>query len=224
MRHLFLDLDGTLTDPAPGIGACFVHAARALGHATLTVADVRRFIGPPLREAFREILVTDDVVRIEEAVTIYRQRFASVGLFENSVYPGVPDTLARLRQAGYQLCVVTSKPAPYANRIIDHFGLRELLPRVYGAELSGERSTKAELVAYALELEQLEPTEACMVGDREHDMLGAKANGTYAIGVTWGYGSRAELEAAGADRVVDKLEDLITAASSLLGLPRASSA
>jgi phosphoglycolate phosphatase len=222
MHHLFLDLDGTLTDPAPGIGACFVHAARALGHASVTEADVRRFIGPPLRDAFREILATEDVVRIEEAVTIYRERFASVGLFENSVYPSVPSVLARLREAGYALCVVTSKPAPYANRIIDHFGLRALLPHVYGAELSGERSTKAELVAHALEVEKLAPSDACMIGDREHDVLGAKANGTYAIGVTWGYGSRAELEAAGADRVVDAVEDLLAAARSLVGPPRSS--
>ncbi len=221
MRHLFLDLDGTLTDPAPGIGACFVHAARALGHASITDADVRRFIGPPLREAFQEILATHDAARIEEAVAIYRERFAAVGLFENSVYPGVPSALAQLREAGYQLCVVTSKPAPYANRIIDHFALRELLPRVYGAELSGERSTKAELVAHALEVERLAPADACMIGDREHDVLGARANGTYAIGVTWGYGSRVELEAAGADRVVDTLEELVSALRSLAGAPRA---
>jgi phosphoglycolate phosphatase len=220
MGHVFLDLDGTLTDPAPGIGACFVHAARVLGHAAITEADVRRFIGPPLRDVFRELLATDDSLRIEEAVSVYRERFATVGLFENSVYPGVPDALARLRQAGYQLCVVTSKAAVYANRIVDHFGLRELLPRVYGAELSGERSTKAELIAHALEAEGLAPSEACMVGDREHDVLGARANGTSAVGVTWGYGSRAELEAAGANRVVDTLEELLTAASSLVAPTR----
>ena len=222
MHHLFLDLDGTLTDPAPGIGACFVHAARALGHASVTDADVRRFIGPPLRDAFREILATEDEARVEEAVAIYRERFAAVGLFENSVYPGVPGVLTRLREAGYELCVVTSKPAPYADRIIDHFGLRALLPRVYGAELSGERSTKAELVAHAIEVERLAPSDVCMIGDREHDVFGARANGTYAIGVTWGYGSRAELEAAGADRVVDELEELLAAASSLVGPPRSS--
>jgi phosphoglycolate phosphatase len=215
MRHLFFDLDGTLTNPAPGIGACFVHAARALGHTEITEAAMRRFIGPPLREAFCEILATRDEAVIEEAVRIYRERFGTVGLFENSVYPGVVEALGRLGAAGHALSVVTSKPAPYAERIVDHFGLREHVPHVYGAELSGERSTKAEQIALALEVERLAPRDACMIGDREHDVLGARVHGVRAIGVTWGYGSRAELEAAGADRVVDTLEELIVAVQAL---------
>jgi phosphoglycolate phosphatase len=217
MHHLFLDLDGTLTDPAPGIGACFVHSARALGHTTLTEADVRRFIGPPIREAFAEILGTRDGARIEEALRIYRERFSTVGLFENAVYPGVHDTLARLRAAGHSLSLVTSKAAVYAERIIDHFELRPYVPRVYGAELSGERSTKAELVAYALAGERVAATEACMIGDREHDVRGAKMHGVATVGVTWGYGSRAELEAAGADCVVDSFEEMLAAVAGMAG-------
>jgi phosphoglycolate phosphatase len=221
MRHLFLDLDGTLTDPAPGIAACFVYAARVLGHAAVSEADVRRFIGPPLREAFWEILATRDPVRIEEAVRVYRERFGTVGLFENSVYPGVPEALAQLRAAGYALSLVTSKAESYANRIVDHFGLREQLPHVYGAALSGERSTKTELIGHALAVEELAPADACMIGDREHDIVGAKAHGVRAIGVTWGYGSRAELEAAGADRVVDTREGLLAAVLALSKRPNA---
>jgi phosphoglycolate phosphatase len=215
MRHLFLDLDGTLTDPAPGIGACFLHSARALGHTTLTEANVRRYIGPPIREAFGEILGTRDVERIEEALRIYRERFSTIGLFENAVYPGVPEALARLCAAGHSLSIVTSKAAVYAERIVDHFELRRFVPRVYGAELSGERSTKAELVAHALAGERLVAAQACMVGDREHDVLGAKAHGLATIAVTWGYGSRTELEAAGADHLVDTLEQLIAAVAAL---------
>jgi phosphoglycolate phosphatase len=215
MRHLFLDLDGTLTDPAPGIGACFLHSARALGHTTLTEASVRRYIGPPIREAFGELLGTRDGDRIEEALRIYRERFSTIGLFENAVYPGVPDALARLCAAGHSLSIVTSKAAVYAERIVDHFELRRFVPRVYGAELSGERSTKAELVAHALASERLAPAQACMIGDREHDVLGAKAHGLVTIGVTWGYGSRSELEAAGADQLVDTLEQLIAAVAAL---------
>jgi phosphoglycolate phosphatase len=215
MHHLFFDLDGTLTDPAPGIGACFLHSARALGHTTLTEADVRRFIGPPIREAFSDILGTQDAERIEEAVRIYRERFSTLGLFENAVYPGVHDALARLGAAGHALSLVTSKPAVYAERIVDHFGLRPAVTRVYGAELSGERSTKAELVAYALAGERLAAAEACMIGDREHDVRGAKAHGVATIGVTWGYGSRAELEAAGADCVVDSFEAMMAAVAGL---------
>jgi phosphoglycolate phosphatase len=226
VRHLFFDLDGTLTDPAPGIGACFLHTARTLGLAHVCEAGafagsgLRRWIGPPLREAFVEILATRDPARVEEAVRIYRERFSTVGLFENSVYPGVPEMLQALREAGFVLSLVTSKAAVYAERIVEHFGLREHLPRVYGAELGGERSTKAELIAHALEREGLRAIDACMIGDREHDVLGAKANALRAIGVTWGYGTRAELEAAGADRVVDTREGLVAALSSPSGLTR----
>lgn len=223
MRHLFFDLDGTLTDPAPGIAACFVHSARALGHSALTAADVRRYIGPPIREAFGEILGTRDAARIEEALRIYRERFSTVGLFENAVYPGVPDALARLCDAGHALSLLTSKPAVYAERIIDHFELRQFVPRVYGAELSGERSTKAELLAHALAIEGLAASQACMIGDREHDVHGARAHGLVAIGVTWGYGSRAELEAAGAHHVVDTLSELLAAVAALDPSTRARS-
>jgi phosphoglycolate phosphatase len=208
-RHLFFDLDGTLTDPAPGIYACLLHAARALGHTGLEEADLRRYIGPPLRECFAELLVTRDVVLIEEAVGHYRERFGSVGLFENEVYPGVADALTRLGQAGHPLRVVTSKPGVYADRIIDHFGLRVHFPRVYGAELSGALGTKSELIALALSTEGIVPSDAIMIGDREHDILGAKAQGVAAIGVTWGYGSRAELLDAGAEHVVGSLSELV---------------
>jgi phosphoglycolate phosphatase len=110
---------------------------------------------------------------------------------------------------------VTSKATVYAERIVDHFGLRRFVPRVYGAELSGERSTKPELVALALTAERLVPAQACMIGDREHDVQGAQAHGLIAIGVTWGYGSRSELEAAGADHLVDTLEELVEVVSAL---------
>jgi phosphoglycolate phosphatase len=215
VRHLFFDLDGTLTDPAPGIGACLLHAAHALGHSALAEADVRRYIGPPLRECFAELLGTEDPARIEDAVRLYRERFGSVGIFENSVYPELPDALARLRHRGHPLCVVTSKPAVYADRIVDHFGLREHFPRVYGADLSGALGTKSQLVALALDTERIRPAQACMIGDREHDVLGAKAHGVLAIGVTWGYGSRAELEAAGADHVVGNFSELLAVIGQL---------
>jgi phosphoglycolate phosphatase len=206
--HLLFDLDGTLTDPSPGITACLLHAVRALGHAAPPALEMRRFIGPPLRKVFAEILGTEDVGRVEEAVTIYRERFSTLGLYENAVYPGLTGVLAELRGDGFELRVVTSKAHVYADRIIDHFGLREFFPRVYGAELSGERSTKAELIAHVLASEAVQPRSCCMIGDRLHDVEGAQAHGMRALGVTWGYGSRAELETAGADLVIDALEEL----------------
>jgi phosphoglycolate phosphatase len=181
---------------------------------------MRRFIGPPLRAVFAEILETEEPAYLELAVQHYRERYSTIGLYENAVYPAVPRVLAELRDAGFQLRVVTSKAHVYADRIVDHFALREFFPRVYGAELSGERSTKTELLAYVLASEPSEPQRACMIGDRHHDIDGAKAHALAAIGVTWGYGTRAELETAGADRVVDRLEELPAAVHSLGSVSR----
>ena len=210
-RHLFFDLDGTLTYPAPGICACLAHAVSALGRPAPPGAELRRFIGPPLRDVFAELLGSSEGALVEEAVRRYRERFSTIGLYENAVYPGIPNVLAALGAEGFSLRVVTSKPHVFADRIIDHFGLREFFPRVYGAELTGERSSKAELIAHALVSEDAPPSRACMIGDRRHDVEGARAHGVTAIGVTWGYGSREELEQAGADRVVEHLDELRSA-------------
>jgi phosphoglycolate phosphatase len=205
MRHAFFDLDGTLTDPALGIVRCFQHALRALSGPAWADAELRQFIGPPLRPAFQAIFRTDDTALVERAIGAYRERFGSEGLYENAVYPEIPDVLAKLRHAGFQLWVVTSKPHVYADRIIDHFGLREHFARVYGAELSGARSEKAELIEHVLREERIDPASTCMIGDRRHDIEGARANGVAGLGVLWGYGSREELERAGAADIVESV-------------------
>ena len=216
-RHLFFDLDGTLTDPAPGICACLSHAVCALGRPAPPSAELRRFIGPPLHDAFAELLCSSERALLDEAVRLYRERFSTVGLYENAIYPGIPSVLAALRAEGFSLRVLTSKPHVFADRIVDHFGLREFFPRVYGSELTGERSSKAELLAHALASEDAHPHRACMIGDRRHDVEGARAHGVSAIGVTWGYGSREELELAGADRIVDQFDQLHPAVRKSLG-------
>lgn len=208
MHHLFFDLDGTLTDPAPGITGSLAYALRRLGRPEPSLVELRRFIGPPLREVFAELLATADAEAIEEAVGLYRERFSSVGLFENAVYPGIEASLEQLGTHGFALSIVTSKPEPYANQIIDHFGLRRFFPGVYGAELSGERSSKSELVAHALASERLGSLDVGMIGDRRHDVAGAQAHGVAAIGVTWGYGTPEELREAGAARVVHSVSEL----------------
>jgi len=167
-----------------------------------------RFIGPPLRASFREILGTDDIGVIEEAMRLYRERFAHVGLFENSVYPGMPKALSEIRGEGHVMCVATSKPKIYADRIIDHFGLREFFDGVYGSELSGERTDKGDLLEYVLSREVADPATTWMIGDRTHDIVGARTNRIAAVGVLWGYGDRAELEEAGADFLIQTVEDL----------------
>jgi len=204
MRNAFFDLDGTLTDPAVGIVRCMQHALGAMQCRIPWPDDaLKRFIGPPLQESFKTLLGTDDPEQTQRAVELYRERFGEVGLYENELFPAIPGVLAQLRESGHRLWVVTSKAHVYADRIVDHFGLRPFFERVYGAELSGERANKADLIAYVLEREGIAARQACMIGDRKHDIEGARANELASIGVLWGYGSRAELERAGATTIVE---------------------
>jgi phosphoglycolate phosphatase len=141
------------------------------------------------------------------ATGLYRERFVSAGMFENAVYPGVVAGLGHLRKAGHQLWVVTSKPRVYARRILGHFSLSDAFVSVYGSELSGENADKADLIRHVLSAERFNE-QPRMVGDRRHDIEAAHANGLLGVGVLWGYGSRAELEAAGADTLVESMEQL----------------
>jgi phosphoglycolate phosphatase len=145
---------------------------------------------------------------VEAAVVHYRERFSTVGLYENAVYPDVPPGLAALREAGHRLWVVTSKPGVYARLIIEHFGLTALFQDVYGSELSGENADKADLIAHVLAAERLVPRGVRMIGDRAADIVGGRANGTGTVGVLWGYGSREELTNADPDVLVDSMAGL----------------
>ncbi|HYP76643.1 MAG TPA: HAD hydrolase-like protein [Polyangiaceae bacterium] len=209
--YLFFDLDGTLTDSRPGILASMRHALTTLGMKIPTDEVLSRFIGPPTHDAFRELLDSSDAELNARAIAIYRERYGELGLFESSVYPGVSDGLKALRAADIPLFVVTSKPQVYANIIIDHFQLRQYFRHVYGSELSGERSKKGELIAHVLSSEGIAPANAWMIGDRLHDVVGAKHNGLRSAGVLWGYGSPAELSDAGADCLFRTMPDLVHA-------------
>jgi phosphoglycolate phosphatase len=206
--RLFFDLDGTLTDPGRGISLCLQHALVRLGRAAPDAGDLTWCVGPPLRDSLAQLLRSTDASLIEQAIAYYRERFVSVGMFENVVYPGVHEGLARLRDAGHRLSVVTSKPQLYAREILAHFDLLQMFVAVYGSELSGERADKVSLLRHALGAEPSD-TRPCVVGDRRHDVEGAHANGLLAIGVLWGYGSKTELEAAGADRLVATMVELL---------------
>ncbi len=212
---VLLDLDGTLTNPATGIVRCIRHALSAMGADTWLDADLTQCIGPPLQESFRHLLGTDSPHAIAEAMEHYRGRFAEVGLFENEVYPGVPEALEQLAMSGYHLRVATSKPHVFAERILEHFGLRDFFADVYGSELSGVRTNKGELISYLLAREQVETHAVCMVGDRKHDIHGARSNGLTSVGVLWGFGTRLELEEAGADVVAEAVPDLVSTLRTL---------
>ncbi len=201
---VLLDLDGTLTDPYDGISRCVVHALERLGLPVPGEQALRDVVGPPLEEGFAGLGVPADLVG--EAVALYRERFTVRGLYENRVYDGIPAALQVLQGRGDRLAVATSKPEPFAVRILEHFGLAESFVLVGGATLDGSRRHKADVVGHVLA--SLGETEAVMVGDRAQDVLGAAAHGLPCVGVSWGYARPGELAAAGARLVVDAPAEL----------------
>ncbi len=216
---VFFDLDGTLTDPAEGITACIRYA---LFHAGAPIPDAARLlncIGPPLQETFADFLHATDPGLVEQAIGKYRERFEAVGMFENRVYEGIVGELTKLKERGYRLCVATSKPQVYAEKILRHFDLESYFDHVFGPDLEGNRREKAALLSHALDVTGTAPTRALMIGDRKHDMVGARSNYIRALGVLWGFGSRDELHASGADAVVDDVLNLTPAITSLHPAP-----
>jgi len=195
------DLDGTLTDPKTGITRSVQYALERLGRPVPEADALTWMIGPPLIAGFTELLGGPEDA--PEAVRLYRERFSDVGLFENEVYAGIPALLARLRDEEVRLFVATSKPHVYARRIVEHFGLAPFFREVYGSELDNRNTDKRDLIRHILAREGFDPAGAVMIGDRKHDAIGARANGLAAIGVTWGYGSRQELQDAGVACLVD---------------------
>ena len=199
MNTIFFDLDGTLTDPKPGITGSIQYALQKLDLPVPSQDDLTWCIGPPLRSSFVKLLGGE--ASADLAVSLYRERFSDIGLYENSVYAGIGDVLTTLRQSGRRLFVATSKAHVFAERIVDHFSLREHFDFVFGAELDGTRADKSDLLAHALKTTSVDPSHAVMIGDRSHDMIGARNNGMKGIGVLYGYGSEQELTAAGARHV-----------------------
>jgi phosphoglycolate phosphatase len=208
--HVLLDLDGTISDSSVGIARSLRHAFVACGYDPPSDDEVRTVIGPPFEVGLPTLgIPLDDVARVAAA---YRERYEVIGLFENDLYPGIVEMLDELTTAGFVLVLATAKPEDTAVRIIDHFGLTRYFTAQAGAshDLSSGRRTKAEVIAWALVHVGLTShttgraaQPVVMVGDREHDVDGARANGIPCIGVTWGFGSVAELTQAGAVTLVD---------------------
>lgn len=209
LKSVLFDLDGTLTDPKPGITRCIAYGLERLGLVSPPPEELLWCIGPPLIESLETLVGDSNLAR--QALTYYRERFSEVGLYENEVYAGIVEALAELVAMGFGLHLATSKPQPYAQRILDHFELSGYFQGVHGSSLDGSLVNKGELIAHLLATEALNPTEALMVGDRAHDVFGATANGIACLGVLYGYGSREELEAAGAVALCEKPEQLVGA-------------
>jgi phosphoglycolate phosphatase len=199
MGDIFFDLDGTLTDPKPGITRSIQFALEKLDREVPTEDELVWCIGPPLLESFEKML--DDSRLAVTALKFYRERFSDKGLYENRIYAGIEHTLTVLMASGRRLFIATSKPTIYATRIVEHFEMGIYFERVFGSELDGARSDKTELLSHALEKTGAVAREAIMIGDRAHDMIGARNNGMTAVGVLYGFGSKGELVAAGAHRI-----------------------
>lgn len=209
--HIFFDLDGTLTDPAQGITNSFIHALKFYGLPIPSYEELCKLIGPPLPYSFESTFGFDHD-KAMEAVAKYREYFSTNGLFENKVYSGIPELLQTLKEQGKHLVVATSKPEEYSIKIIEHFGLDKYFDYVCGSLMDESRSKKSEVIAYALKrcgLGECDKAQVLMVGDRFHDIEGAKANGLKSCGVLFGYGSRQELEKSCADYIVKDINELL---------------
>lgn len=202
IETVLFDLDGTLTDSGLGITKGVQYALGQLGYDVPPRESLFSFIGPPLHKSFQRHCGVDEA-GAAEAVRQFRVYYNEMGgILENEVYPGVRELLRDLKAAGKRLMVATSKPQAAAEKVMRHFGLDEFVPEIIGGT-DDTRNTKGKVIAYALREYGVDPTTAVMVGDREHDILGAAENNLPAIGITWGYGDRAELETAGAEAVFD---------------------
>ncbi len=197
-----LDLDGTLSDSRPGIAACFRHMLAELGHDPAVVGDVSWAVGPPIAVSVRTLLEKYGDDRVDLGLATYRARYSTTGLYECSVFPGIPEMLAALTEAGLALCVATSKRRDFAERVVDYLDIRRYLPKVYGALPGGGLDDKRDLLAEILRVEGYQAATTTMVGDRLHDIHAAQANTLRSIGVLWGYGGQVELQEAGANVIV----------------------
>lgn len=209
MKYYLFDLDGTLTDPFEGITNSVVHALKYYGIEVSDKRELACFIGPPLIESFMKYygLSRDEAV---EAVERYREHFGVKGLFENEIYEGVSDMLRRLKESGKVVIMATSKPEVYARRIAEHFDIAKYFDYMAGSLLEGKRVAKTEVIEYALETLGITEREECiMIGDRHHDINGARLSGMKSAGCLWGYGSEEELREAGADIILRSVDEIL---------------
>lgn len=204
---ILFDLDGTLTDSAPGIINSIRYALEKHGLDVPEENELRKFVGPPLKEQFQKVFGLSDAEG-EEMVASYREYYSTKGIYENRVYEGIPEMLSRLRKAGVRLMMATSKPEKYARIIAEHFRFAEYFEYMGGACMDGTRTDKYAVIEYVLDTCKVTDRDhVVMVGDRSHDMVGAKRAGIHSLGVLYGYGSREELEESGAELFAETPEE-----------------
>lgn len=206
---VLFDLDGTLTDPGEGITNSVAYALKKYGIEVSDRRELYKFIGPPLKDSFMKYYGFNED-KAEQAIAFYREYFRDKGIFENRVYEGVEDMLRQLHTDGKKIVLATSKPEEFAVRILEYFDLKKYFSVVAGASMDSSRSKKGDVIKYAISLcEDFCKDTAVMVGDREHDIIGAKENGLKSIGVLYGYGDEKELKNAGADYIISTTQDIL---------------
>lgn len=212
--YLFFDLDGTLTNPAQGITNSFIYAFKSLGLEVPPYQTLLTFIGPPLPVTFGKIMGLPES-QIDEAIKKYREYFSTKGIFENELFADIPPALEKLKAMGKRLIVATSKPEEYSVKIIEHFGLDKYFDYICGSCMDETRGSKTEIISYALDhcgivgsSDNNNKSRVLMIGDRFHDIEGAKNNGIKSCGVLYGFGSQEELKNAGADFIIPNIDGL----------------
>lgn len=205
-KHILFDLDGTLTDPMMGITKSVRYALNYYGIEVKDLNDLLPFIGPPLRDSFKEYYGFDEA-KANEAVEKYREYYKTDGIFDNKVYQGMVECLQTLKDNGKKLYIATSKPEFFAKQIIEHFSLSKYFEYVGGSEFNS-REKKAEVIEYVLKTNQIDNDDVIMVGDRKHDIIGAHENKIPCVGVLYGYGTEDELKQYQADYLVSTVEEL----------------
>lgn len=207
-KNILFDLDGTLTDSFDGITNSALYALHNMGVTKYNKSNLNFFVGPPLYDSFGRIFDGDEQ-KVERAVTLYREYFAERGWKENSVYDGVPQMLRQLNDMGKRLIVATSKPELFARRIVEYFDLSKYFTFVAGASMDASRTKKAKVIEYAIANTGIEKAETIMIGDRNHDILGAKQCGLKSMGVLYGYGDLQEHVDAGADYIAKTPQEVV---------------
>lgn len=208
-KNILFDLDGTLTDSSPGIINAYIYSLNKLGLNEDDISIVRSYIGSPLRAYYaeRQKLTPEDS---ELAVKYFREHYNDTGIYENNVYPGIKELLEKLTDSGCRLYIATSKPEKFALTVLEHFGLKSYFTYIKGSDMSPDNKPKDVIIKHVMEVNSLTANDSIMIGDRYHDIRGAHLNSIASIAVTYGYGSREELEKENPTHFVGNAEEIKT--------------
>ena len=210
MKTVLFDLDGTLTDSREGILKSIQYALSCYGIEE-GIENLGMFLGPPAHLAFQEFYGFSEE-KAFEITNVFRKRYSEKGIYENHIYDGIKELLEKFHSDGIKLCVATSKPQIYTDKILENFDIRKYFDIVVGSDLDGKLCNKSDIIAKVIELGGYDKSECFMVGDRKYDIIGAKENGIKSVAVLYGYGNMEEFISSSADFIVEKVEDIYESA------------